>query len=79
MHEYKTSGTCASAIRFELNDGKISSLSFEGGCDGNLKALAALLEGSDAAEAAKKLKGLGCGANSTSCGDQLAKAIEKFL
>jgi len=79
MHEYKTNGTCSTKIRFELNDGKIHSLSFEKGCDGNLKAISALLEGTCAKEAAKRLKGLRCDSRQTSCGDQLARAIESFL
>jgi uncharacterized protein (TIGR03905 family) len=79
MYEFKTSGTCSSRIFFDLQDGKIRSLSFENGCDGNLKAIAKLLEGADAKETIKKLKGLRCGANITSCGDQLAAALEKYV
>ena len=75
MYEYKTSGTCSKAIRFDIKDGRIHSISFEGGCDGNLKALGILAEGMDAAGVAEKLKNLRCGRRATSCGDQLAKAI----
>jgi uncharacterized protein (TIGR03905 family) len=78
MYTYKTQGTCSSTIRFDLKEGKIYSLSFEDGCDGNLKALGVLLEGADAGEAAKKLKGLRCGRRKTSCADQLAQAIEQY-
>jgi len=66
-------------IRFDIKDGKIKSLSFENGCDGNLKALSILLEGMDAAEAAKKLKGLDCDSRGTSCADQLSLAILEHL
>ena len=75
--EYKTSGTCAGKINFELKDGKVYSVSFEGGCDGNLKALGILVEGMDAGEVVKKLKGLRCGRRKTSCADQLAAAVSK--
>ena len=75
MNEYKTSGTCARKINFELKDGKVYSVSFEGGCDGNLKAVGVLVEGMDTAEVVKKLKGLKCGRRKTSCADQLATAI----
>jgi uncharacterized protein (TIGR03905 family) len=78
MYEYKTSGTCSTMIRFDLKDGKIHSLSFEKGCDGNLRALGVLLEGVDAKEAVKKLKGLTCGKRGTSCSDQLAQALIKY-
>ena len=78
MHEYKTSGTCSSKIRFDIKDGKIYNLSFEDGCKGNLKALGVLAEGADAKEIAAKLKGLTCGRKQTSCADQLARAIEQY-
>ena len=77
-YSYETNGTCSSRIDFELVDGKIHRLSFEDGCNGNLKALGILAEGMDAAELARKLKGLKCGQRGTSCADQLARAIERF-
>jgi uncharacterized protein (TIGR03905 family) len=77
MFEYKTSGTCSSKIHFELRDGKVHSVSFEDGCDGNLKALGILVEGMDAGELVKKLKGLRCGGKKTSCADQLAAAVAR--
>jgi len=79
MHEYKTSGTCSTKIRFDLSGDRIHSVSFEDGCDGNLKALGILAEGMDAKELVKKLKGLKCGRRKTSCADQLAQAVEQFL
>jgi len=78
-HSYKTKGTCSTQIDFELADGKIHRLAFTDGCDGNLKALAILAEGMDAAELVQKLKGVRCGQRGTSCGDQLAKAVERVL
>jgi len=77
-YSYETTGTCSSRIDFELSEGKIHRLSFEDGCNGNLKALGILAEGMDAAELARKLKGLECGNRGTSCADQLARAIERF-
>ena len=79
MFEYTTSGTCASAIRFDVRDGKIYSLSFEDGCAGNLKALGILVEGMDAEAVIAKLRGLRCGGKPTSCADQLARAITKAI
>ena len=77
MLEFKTKGTCSTGIQFELRDGKAYSVSFKGGCDGNLKALGILVEGMDAQELVGKLKGLRCGKKSTSCADQLAAAVAK--
>ena len=79
MHEYKTKGTCSSKINFDLTGGKVSSVSFEGGCNGNLKAIGILVEGMDANAVIQKLKGLRCGHKETSCGDQLAQAIEQAM
>jgi len=78
MYEYKTKGTCSTKINFCIEDGKLNSVKFEDGCNGNLKALSALLEGMDTSEAVKKLKGIQCDNKGTSCADQLARAIEKF-
>ena len=79
MYEYKTTGTCSKKIRFGIDDGKVHSVSFEGGCPGNLKAIGILLEGMETSDAVKKLKGLVCGNKETSCADQMAKAILKFI
>ena len=78
MIEYTTSGTCSTKVQFDLRDGKVHSVFFEGGCRGNLQALGILVEGMDAGELVKKLKGLQCGKKGTSCGDQLATAVEQY-
>lgn len=76
---YKTSRTCSSAIDIELEDGKIKSVRFRGGCNGNTKGIAALVTGMDAAEVIKRCKGIDCNGRGTSCPDQLAKALEQML
>jgi len=78
-HTYKTKGTCSSQITFESVDGIIKNVVFTGGCNGNLKAIAKLVEGRDAAEVAETLKGNTCGPRSTSCADQLSRAITEAL
>jgi len=77
MHEFKTKGTCSSKINFDIKDGKLYSVSFKGGCNGNLKSIGLLVEGMDAADVVARLKGVQCAWRKTSCGDQLAKAIEQ--
>lgn len=78
-HTYKTKGTCSSQITFDLEDGIIKNVVFTGGCNGNLKAISKLVEGRDAAEVAETLSGNTCGPRSTSCADQLARAITAAL
>jgi uncharacterized protein (TIGR03905 family) len=79
MIEYNTKGTCSSKIFFDLIDGKVHSVSFKDGCEGNLNALSILTEGMDAAELVRRLKGVRCGQKSTSCPDQLATAVEQAI
>jgi uncharacterized protein (TIGR03905 family) len=79
MFEYKTRGVCSTKINFDIKDGKIHGVSFEDGCDGNLKGISKLAEGMDARQLAVILKGTKCGRKSTSCPDQLAVAIEQAL
>lgn len=78
-YNYKTKGTCSRSIQFELNDGIISNVSFEGGCNGNLKGIAALAEGKKAEDVIESIKGIRCGFKSTSCPDQFARALEEAL
>lgn len=79
MYHYRTKGVCSSMIHFDIQDGKLHDVRFDGGCNGNLKAIGKLVEGMDAQLAATVLRGNTCGFKSTSCADQLALAIEKEL
>lgn len=78
-YQYKTSGTCSRLIDFELEDGKVKSVKFHGGCDGNLKGISSIVEGMDAKDVIARLEGIRCGFKSTSCPDQLAKALKKAM
>ena len=76
---YKTSGTCSSAIDVEVKDVIIESVKFTGGCNGNLQGISSLVKGMKAEDAIERLKGIRCGMKSTSCPDQLAKALESMI
>ena len=78
-YSYKTKGTCSREIFFTIEDDKIKDIKFVGGCDGNLKAISKLAEGMEAKKVAQILRGNTCGFKTTSCGDQLACAIDKAL
>lgn len=75
---YRTKGTCAREISFEVVDGKLHNVSFFGGCHGNLQGIAKLVEGMSVEEAVSRLEGICCGMKSTSCPDQLAQAIKSY-
>ena len=78
-YTYKTNGTCSSQIELELDGDVVHNVKFTGGCDGNLKAIPALVEGLTVAEVEQKIGGIRCGFKNTSCGDQLAKACRAAL
>lgn len=79
MYTYKTVGTCSREISFDIVDGKITGVSFVGGCNGNLQGVSRLVEGMKPEEAIERLKGIRCGYKETSCPDQLATALQKAL
>lgn len=76
---YKTKGTCSVEISFDVHDGKLKNVKFQGGCNGNLKGIGSLVEGMEPEEVIKKLEGTTCGLKPTSCPDQLAKALKEYL
>lgn len=76
-HTYKTRGTCSKSISFDIVDNKVSNVCFVSGCNGNLKGIAALVEGQEVPEVIERLEGLTCGPRETSCPDQLSRALRQ--
>ena len=76
-YEYKTQGVCSRKITFSVEDGKVCKVAFDGGCNGNGKGVAALVEGMDVDEAIRRMEGIKCGMKNTSCPDQLAQALRQ--
>ena len=77
--EYKTSGTCSRAINIDIEDGVVTACSFVGGCAGNTAGVSKLVLGTKVEDVIDRLKGVKCGFKSTSCPDQLARAIEEAI
>lgn len=77
--EYKTHGTCSRGLIIDVEDGVITSCKFIGGCAGNTQGVAALVKGMKVEEAIERLGGIRCGLKSTSCPDQLARALGEAL
>ena len=73
--QYKTSGTCSTMIDLEVDGDIIKTVSFTGGCNGNLKGICSLVRGMKVDDAIERLQGIKCGFKNTSCPDQLAKAL----
>lgn len=76
-YTYRTQGTCSSQITFDLDGDIVTNVKYYGGCNGNLQGISKLVEGMTVDEIEKKLGGIRCGFKSTSCPDQLAKAVRK--
>lgn len=79
-YEFQPKGVCARAITFDLdNDNVLHNVHFQGGCDGNLKAICKLIEGMRAEKVIELLEGNTCGRKNTSCADQLTKALKERI
>ena len=77
---YRTRGTCSSRIELEIdNEHIINSVSFTGGCNGNLSGISKLIKGMKAEDVIERLEGTTCGPNPTSCPDQLSRALRQAL
>ena len=74
---YKTKGTCSTQIKLNIEDDVITDVSFTGGCNGNLKAIAKLVHGQRIDDVIALLEGNTCGPRSTSCADQMCHALRE--
>jgi len=79
-YTFRPLGVCSREMQVDLDDQNvIQAFRAAGGCSGNLQGIAALVQGMSAQEAVRRLKGIRCGAKSTSCPDQLARGLEQAL
>lgn len=79
IFDYTPRGVCPSHITFDLTDGVVRDVKYTGGCDGNLKAIAKLIDGRPASEIVALFKGHQCKQRGTSCADQLSRALEEAM
>ena len=78
-YTYKTQGTCSSNIELDVEDGIVKEVSFWGGCNGNLQGLSRLVKGMPVDAVIARLEGIRCVRRSTSCPDQLCKALHEMV
>ncbi|MFR5069242.1 MAG: TIGR03905 family TSCPD domain-containing protein [Eubacteriales bacterium] len=75
-YRYKTKGVCSLTDYFGYRGRYcVKSAMFIGGCNGNLKGICALISGMKIDDIIEKCQGITCGSRSTSCPDQLTKAL----
>ena len=75
---FRPKGVCSQNMDIEIEDNRLVKLKVMGGCSGNLQGISKLVEGMDVDEVISRLSGIRCGFKSTSCPDQLAKALEMY-
>ncbi len=78
-YSFKTSGTCARQIDFDLEGNVVHNVSFHGGCNGNLQAISKVVEGMTVEQIEGFFRGIDCGERGTSCSDQLARGVRAAL
>lgn len=80
MFSYRPQGVCSQKMDIELEDRDgvkyIKSVKITGGCNGNTQGVSRLVEGMEVDEAIRRMEGIRCGFKSTSCPDQLSKALK---
>ena len=76
---YKPSGVCSREFIFDIDDDTVKSLEVIGGCNGNLKGIAKLITGMKLEDIISRIEGVKCGFKNTSCPDQIANAIDRYL
>ncbi len=76
---YQTQGVCSKNISFDIKDNKVYNVQFTGGCHGNLQGIGKLVEGMEVDEVISRIEGIKCGPKSTSCPDQLARALKEAV
>ena len=74
---YVTRGVCSRRIFIETDGDTVIDVKFEGGCAGNTQGVAALVRGMKIDEVITRHDGIRFGFKSTSCPDQLARALRE--
>lgn len=77
-YRYRPSGVCSMEMIIELDGDIVKKVTIVGGCAGNTQGISRLVEGMHIDDVISKLKGIPCGYKTTSCPDQLAKALEEI-
>lgn len=77
--QYETTGTCSKLIDVTVDEHDIiRQVFFLGGCHGNLQGISQLVKGQKIDNVITRLNGIRCGNKTTSCPDQLCRALEQI-
>ena len=78
-YTYKPEGVCSRQIELEIEEGIVKELKVIGGCDGNLKGVAKLVQGMKVEEVIKRLKGIDCKRKRNIMPRPNSKRIRKYI
>lgn len=74
---FQPKGVCSSKMVFEIEGNVILRVDITGGCSGNLQGICSILRNKTIEEVIEAFEGIKCGMKSTSCPDQIAKALKE--
>ena len=77
--KFQPQGVCAKQIIIDVSNGIVNNVKFIGGCSGNTQGVGALVKGMKVSDVIERLQGIKCAMKSTSCPDQLTKALTKHF
>ena len=78
VYTFRPRGVCSQLMEIETEGDIVVSVKVTGGCSGNLQGIGSLVRGMEIDEVISRLEGIHCGFKSTSCPDQLAKALRQL-
>ncbi len=78
-YSFDTKGVCSKNIEFDFDGSVVTNVAFTAGCNGNLNAISALVEGLTPEQIITKCEGIKCGFRETSCTDQFAIALKEAM
>ncbi len=76
--EYLPKGVCSSKMVFKIDGDTVIDIKVIGGCPGNSLGVRALCQSQKTNDIIDKLDGIRCGYKSTSCPDQISKALKEY-
>ncbi len=78
-YSFDTKGVCARTIDFDFDGNVVTNVVFTAGCNGNLQAIASLVEGLTPQQIIDRCEGIKCGMRDTSCSDQFTVALKEVM
>lgn len=76
--EYIPNGVCSKKMIIDIENDIIKNVNIIGGCPGNSQGICALCKNMNIDDVISKLKDIKCGFKSTSCPNELAKALIEY-